>query len=182
MWTIPFFPTNTTLDWALRVLTSMITPALLISATGTFILSTSTRLGRVVDRVRVLSEKIETLIHDESKDPLAAERREMYFGQMAMLSRRARQLQSALTFFYLAAGAFVLTSVEIGIAAVISNRYNFVPVIFGIFGCGLLMYGAMILIFEARLALRSLDDETDFLAKVVKHQSELYELRLPQKR
>ena len=32
----------------------MITPAVLISASGTMILSTSTRLGRVVDRVRSL--------------------------------------------------------------------------------------------------------------------------------
>ena len=43
----------------LTVLTSMITPALLISASGTFILSTSNRLGRVIDRVRKLSEDME---------------------------------------------------------------------------------------------------------------------------
>ena len=48
---------------ALTILTSMITPALLISATGTFILSTSNRLGRVVDRVRVIAEKMDGLMH-----------------------------------------------------------------------------------------------------------------------
>ncbi|MBL0332872.1 MAG: DUF2721 domain-containing protein [Chlorobi bacterium] len=36
----------------LGILTSMLTPAILISACGTLILSTSSRLGRVVDRVR----------------------------------------------------------------------------------------------------------------------------------
>jgi hypothetical protein len=167
---------ETSLDWALRVLTSMITPALLLSATGTFILSTSARLGRVVDRVRALSERIESLIHDPGAVELAVERREMYFGQMAMLSRRARQLQQALTFFYLAAGAFVLTSVEIGLASVISTGLNFLPVVFGILGCGLLMWGAMILIREARLAVRALDAETDFLEKLVQHHSDLHDL------
>ena len=37
---------------ALAVLTAMITPAVLISACGALIFSTSTRMGRVVDRVR----------------------------------------------------------------------------------------------------------------------------------
>jgi putative pyruvate formate lyase activating enzyme len=41
---------------AVAVLTAMITPAVLISARGSMILSTSARLGRVVDRVRVMVE------------------------------------------------------------------------------------------------------------------------------
>ena len=46
---------------ATTVLTAMITPAVLISACGSMILSTSTRLGRVVDRVRILSERLEDI-------------------------------------------------------------------------------------------------------------------------
>jgi len=42
---------------AIAVLTAMITPAVLISACGSMILSTSVRLGRVVDRVRTLSDR-----------------------------------------------------------------------------------------------------------------------------
>ena len=44
---------------AIAVLTAMITPAVLISACGSMILSTSGRLGRVVDRVRALSDRLE---------------------------------------------------------------------------------------------------------------------------
>jgi len=43
------------LSAGLTVLTAMITPALLISASGTFVLSTSNRLSRVIDRVRRLT-------------------------------------------------------------------------------------------------------------------------------
>ncbi len=46
---------------ALAVLTAMITPAVLISACGALIFSTSSRLGRVIDRVRSLSEKFEQI-------------------------------------------------------------------------------------------------------------------------
>ena len=50
-----------TLSSALAVLTAMITPAVLISACGALILSTSTRLGRVVDRVRMLIDSFEEM-------------------------------------------------------------------------------------------------------------------------
>lgn len=39
----------------------MITPAVLISASGTLVLSTSNRLTRVVDRVRTLAREAEAL-------------------------------------------------------------------------------------------------------------------------
>src|SRR6476469_1115761 len=90
---------------ALTILTSMITPALLLSATGTFILSTSNRLGRVVDRVRVISEKMEELIHGSSSPEMMQERKEMLIGQLSQLSLRADLLQRTLTVFYMASGA-----------------------------------------------------------------------------
>jgi uncharacterized protein DUF2721 len=41
------------------ILSAMITPALLISAAGTLILSTSNRLGRVVERIHAWSDQFE---------------------------------------------------------------------------------------------------------------------------
>ena len=46
----------------------MITPAVLISACAGLILSTSVRLGRVVDRVRALSEKFEEMAQKPPED------------------------------------------------------------------------------------------------------------------
>src|SRR5438132_12737208 len=96
---------------SLAVLTAMITPAVLISASGTFILSTSSRLGRVVDRVRALSDRIEELIHGGDEIEMREERQDMYIQQMGQLSTRSHLLQRSLTFFYFASGMFVLTSV-----------------------------------------------------------------------
>ena len=53
---------------ALNALTAMITPALLISATGTYILACTNRLGRVVDRMRLVSDRVETLFVNESAE------------------------------------------------------------------------------------------------------------------
>ena len=147
---------------AVAVLTAMITPAVLISACGSMILSTSSRLGRVVDRVRALSDKLEELALKRAED--TKERQGVIFAQLDKLTSRARILQRSMVAFYLATGMFVATSVAIGVVAVIpsSPHYNLVPVIVGLGGACFLFYGSMLLIFEARLALSTIHAEMDF--------------------
>jgi len=70
------------LSSALTVLTAMITPAVLISACGTMILSTSTRLGRIVDRVRSLSDKLEELAKTDGEVELLEDRRSIIYSQL----------------------------------------------------------------------------------------------------
>ncbi len=140
----------------------MITPAVLISACGSMLLSTSSRLGRVVDRVRALSEKLEELALNPSVD--TKERQAVIFDQLDKLTSRARILQRSMVAFYLATGMFVATSVAIGLVAVLpsSRHYNVVPIIVGLLGACCLFYGSMLLIFEARLALSTIHAEMDF--------------------
>ncbi|HKR00078.1 MAG TPA: DUF2721 domain-containing protein [Pyrinomonadaceae bacterium] len=157
------------LSAALAVLTAMITPAVLISACGTMILSTSTRLGRVVDRVRALSDKLEELAHMEESVELLDERRAVIFRQLDRLTSRARILQRSMTTFYVALGIFVSTSVAIGIVAVTGARYNWIPVVVALLGACCLFYGSMLLIFEARLALSTIHMEMDFIWRFTKH-------------
>src|ERR1700730_15635263 len=120
---------------AITVLTAMITPAVLISACGSMILSTSSRLGRVVDRVRGLSEKLEDISSQDPQTDLIKERQAAIFEQLDKLTSRARILQRCMVTFYLSLGAFVATSVAIGIVAVAGSRgYTLAPVICGLIG------------------------------------------------
>src|SRR5918911_4534055 len=157
------------LSSALAVLTAMITPAVLISACGTMILSTSTRLGRVVDRVRSLSDKLEELANKEGEMALYDERRNVIFSQLDKLTSRARLLQRCMVIFYIAVGIFIATSVAIGVVAVSGTRYHWIPIITGLIGACFLFYGSMLLIFEARLALTTIHMEMDFIWKFSKH-------------
>ncbi len=144
---------------SLAVLTAMITPAVLISASGTMILSTSTRLGRVVDRVRSLSDRLEDLSHgDPARTEFVEERRAMIFDQLDKLTSRSRLLQRGLTTFYVAVAVFVATSVAIGLVAISGTRYSWIPVVLGLIGACFLFYGSILLIFEARLALSTTQD------------------------
>ena len=158
-----------TVSAALAVLTSMITPALLISACGTFILSTSARLGRVVDRARGLSEKIEHIFHHSAELDLVDERTQMMLGQMAYVGRRAILLSQAMVIFYMAAGIFVATSVAIGLASVFWTAISWLPVIMGILGACFFFYGSVLLILEARIAVSGLREEMAFLDHFIKH-------------
>jgi Protein of unknown function (DUF2721) len=140
----------------------MITPAVLISACGSMILSTSSRLGRVVDRVRALSDKLEEIATNPPNEINLRDRQAVIFEQLDRLTSRARILQRSMVCFYLGLGMFVATSVAIGLVA-LTSRYTLIPVILGIAGACFLFYGSMLLIFEARLALSTIHAEMDFI-------------------
>ena len=105
------------LNSTIEFLTAMVTPALLISATGSLVLSSSTRLGRVVDRVRQLEERLSDLIYAPNKDevPLYDKRVEVIVDLLDKVTSRSRILQRAMQAFYYGLGMFVLTSVTIAI-------------------------------------------------------------------
>jgi hypothetical protein len=128
------------------------------------ILSTSVRLGRVVDRVRGLSDRLDEFgAKSEHPDDLR-ERQEVIFEQLDKLTSRARILQRSMVAFYLGLGMFVATSVAIGVVAITGNaRHNVVPIALGLAGACFLFYGSMLLIFEARLALSTIHLEMDFI-------------------
>lgn len=136
----------------LRVLTAMITPAVLISACGTLLFSTSARLGRVVDRVRVLADRIEHL--DEAPHPDGG-RRDFLLDQLTQLSSRALLLRSAMTTLYVAIGLFVATSLAVAVVALASGRFGWLAVAAGLGGAGFLLHGSVLLIREARLGVDS---------------------------
>src|SRR5262252_1517637 len=109
---LPFAPGQTSLS----ILGAMITPAVLISACGTLIFSTSNRLARIVDRVRELSRSIDTLFSDEGVK-FVEERHAELERQIAIHALRSRLIQHSLTSFYVALGIFVGTTISIGFDA-----------------------------------------------------------------
>ena len=143
------------LNSALAVLTAMITPAVLISACGALILSTSTRLGRVVDRVRMLIESFEgmTKTQEEEGVELFEERRAVIFNQLDKLTTRTRLLQKSMRVFYLSLCVFVSTSVAIGfVGAIGRSEWSWLPVVLGLVGACGLFYGSILLVRESRIS------------------------------
>lgn len=151
------------LSITIEFLTAMITPALLISATGSLVLSTSTRLGRVVDRTRALTERFEEMITIEHKDevPLFDRKLEVTFDMLDKVTSRARILQKALQALYYSLGCFVLTSIIIAVVGV-WGQYRLAPIPVGIIGILFVFYASVQMLFEARMATGAVNAEMDF--------------------
>ena len=156
---------NPTLDF----LTAMVTPTLLISATGSLVLSTSTRLGRVIDRVRDLEKRLSELItiEDTSTIPLYDTRLETVVNLLDKTTTRSRILQRALGAFYYGLGFFILTSVTIAIAAFFTT-YRWIPIPVGIIGIMYLFWGSVLMLRETRMATATVNAEMDFTWKLAK--------------
>ena len=151
---------------AIAVLTAMITPAVLISACGALIFSTSSRLGRVIDRVRVLSDRFQELARHPEQDEMFEERRQLIFTQLDRQTSRARLIQRAMTAYYTALGIFVGSSVAIAIISVAGRNFSWIAVALGVVGSLFMLYGSMLLIVESRMALSAIMTEMDFVWKV----------------
>ena len=147
----------------IEFLTAMITPALLISATGSMVLSTSTRLGRVIDRVRQLTAQLEEMITREDKTAVAIYDKilDVTFNLLDKVTTRSRILQKAMVAFYRGLGFFVLTSVSIGVVG-ITGYYRWIPIPVGLIGIFFLFYGSVLMLREARMATDAINVEMDF--------------------
>jgi len=166
--------TVTNLGSALNVLAAMITPALLLSACGTFILSTSNRLARVVDRVRSLSQQLDEMMQSVADVALRQERLDRYRGEIKLQAQRLGLIQRALTLLYVAAVNFVCTSLAIGVASTITLVWVYwVPVAFGLTGACCMLAAAVMLAIEARRAVNDLYQETEFHRTIARHYASL---------
>ncbi len=162
------------LSGTIEFLTAMVTPALLISATGSLVLSTSTRLGRVVDRVRFLEERLSELIYIEDKDdvPLYDRRVEVIVDLLDKVTSRSRILSRALGALYYGLGMFVLTSVTIAVAAffstaewvpiLVSNTARWIPIPVGVVGIMFIFWSSILMLRETRMATATVNAEMDF--------------------
>ena len=154
---------SSNLNSVIEFLTAMITPALLISATGSLVLSTSTRLGRVVDRVRSLEVRLGEMIYaeDKSQIPLYERRVEVIVDLLDLVTSRSRLLQRAMTTFYYGLMLFILTSVAIAVAGIF-NVYRWLPIPIGIVGIMFLFVGSLLMLKETRMATATINEEMDF--------------------
>lgn len=157
----------TALNSTIEFLTAMVTPTLLISATGSLVLSTSTRLGRVVDRVRELETRLSDLIIAEDKDSIVLyeKRLDTVVKLLDKVTTRARILQKAMGAFYYGLGFFILTSVTIALVAISSeffSSYRWLPIPIGVIGIIFLFYGSVLMLRETRMATATVNAEMDF--------------------
>src|SRR4051794_13019533 len=83
-------------------LSAMITPALFMTANSSLIISTSNRMSRIVDRIRVVNDLADLLDRGESGLDYPAVRAAHAEEELRHLAYRSDLVRSALTTLYLA--------------------------------------------------------------------------------
>lgn len=148
------------------LLSAMIAPAVLVSACGTLLLSTSNRIVRVIDKVHNWSDRLEGVGRQDLDDPDTRELRLMIFRQLDDTARRVNLLRLSMTAYYAAVGVFVLDIILIGTLALLWGQSTVVSVIFGLVGASLLLVGSVSLIMEAQIAVSSTQREMEEIRKL----------------
>jgi hypothetical protein len=121
---------------AQAIIAAMITPALLILASGSLIATALVRLARVVDRVRKLAESREA--------PPA--------GELQRHERRALLAEQAVRLYFFAVLCFVLAGFAIAVDHLAADRLTWLPVLMTTAGMCLIVAGSTAMLAECRLA------------------------------
>lgn len=145
-----------------RILTSMITPAVLISACGTLIFSTSARMGRIFDRVNVMKGEVEAVIHGKMSYP--QERMTHLTDLIELQRRRATLIHKAMVSLYTATALFVAASLAIAFnVAYGSADTAWIPTLIALVGGLFLFVASAFLLYESRFNLRFVNRSIDFI-------------------
>lgn len=144
------------------ILTSMITPAVLISACGTLIFSTSARLGRIFDRVNVMKGEVEAVVEGRISHPV--ERLCHLKEQVALQKRRATVIQKAMGALYTATALFVASSLAIAVTTAYgSPEQAWIPTLIALGGGMFLFVASALLLYESRFNLRFVTRHIEFI-------------------
>ena len=136
-------------------LSAMITPAIFMTANASLIISTSNRVSRVVDRIRVLNDQADKIGRGVSDLDLTDQRMDHLNDQLQRLQHRSDLLRFALTALYLAFSSFVGTSLALAFDTMLSMALVALPTLLAVVGVGLLLFASVNLVREALAALRS---------------------------
>ena len=146
-----------------KILTSMITQAVLISACGTLIFSTSARLARIFDRVHLLKGEVEAVL--EGKLSFPEERMAMLKAQTRKQKTRAWLIQKSMAALYTATVLFVASSLAIALNVAYRNQEPaWLPSGLALLGGLFLLAASVLLLYESRYNLRFIDRHLDFIA------------------
>ena len=147
------------------ILTFIVAPAILTNASSVNVLSTSNRLARSMERARVISTQIE----EHEGDPNSGN--EVRLKLLKFAERCTLLIVRALTCFYISIGSFAAASLISLLGAVfVTAQQDFlrqvtlaISLCAGIIGVAGLTCGSGLLVFETRMALRGMAEETKFL-------------------
>ena len=143
----------------LGIISTMITPAVLILAAGNLVTSTFSRIIRIADRARILMAQ-----YDLAKKEGRTGAVELYGSLLVEYRQRSVLAERALSAYYLAIGLLVMASLGIAIDRLTGDKVPWVPLTLTVSGAVLLLVGTMNLFRETRISQGAIRREIDLHA------------------
>ncbi len=150
-----------------QLIQTMIAPAVMISCCGLLQLALISKLGRVIDRIRILNSELRTI-----KNKLDSTRKTSIERQIAMLVDRALLLKHSSTALFLAIFFFVLTSFGIGLFTFWERLGTRLALICFIIGMICLLLGVLYAYWEIRSSHKTIVEEIRETAEIIKKDLE----------
>jgi hypothetical protein len=143
---------------ALRVLSALIAPAILILACASLVGVVSNMLSAVVERTRHIAGNVSD--HGDSGVELA-----FLLEDLSRAMQRSRLLQRALSSLLVAIAVLVVSSVLFAVVAVWLPHSAWIPVLFAVIGVGFLLYACVILALDSRIGITAVDKEMSLIRR-----------------
>jgi hypothetical protein len=160
---------------ALRVLSALIAPAILILACTSLVGVVSGLLSKVIERTREIAETVGELGHREDQIALLLE-------DLARATRRSRLLQRALSSLLVAIFLLVVSSAGFAVAAIWLPRSAWIPITLTLVGVGFLLYACVILALDSWMGVKAVDTEMDLIRRTHRSRRERPSERGPEYR
>lgn len=135
----------------------MITPALLILASGSLVAIALQRLARAVDRARAILQ-----LSDEEARKLGWTQ-DVSKCWLERYATRSVIAERAVTAFFLAVGILVLACLSIAVDRYFADMLTWLPVSLTIIGMFMILAGAYFMVQESRLATLQIREEIQHL-------------------
>ena len=154
-------------EW-LSIISMSVVPVVIISACGLLSLAFYGRLAAVVSRLRGFQREMlvaqEKLARTGGK--VEARLLELLRTQTRQVTRRARLIRQALTFFLLAVALLIICSLTL-VASWFVHRAAFLAAVFFVLGLLSMLAGIVAAMMELRGALQPVELETRFVSSAV---------------
>lgn len=145
-----------------ETLSAMIAPALFLTANGSLIISTSNRMARIVDRIRVVNDQYDQLVRGKTDHDFVEERAGHCQAQLLRLAGRNDRIRYALMMLYFAFCTFAGASLMLAVDVLTGHRIGGLPTALAIVGVTSMLGAAVNLLLEALAALRTYRLESAF--------------------
>jgi hypothetical protein len=138
----------------LQLISASLTPAILILATGSLVASTLTRIARIVDRARVILERVASARERGDQQGVIENT-----AWLRMYARRASLAERALTVYYTAIGLFVASSLAITADNLTHDSVPWLSLVLVVTGAICVFIGTAALVIETNMATGILREE-----------------------